>query len=114
LADLLLLVLLVGISAILGLRMDRTMILLGAGLVSGLAADFAYMGLVGKDAYVPGGFLDLGWLLGVLAIALAAQHVPADSGPAAAQASRFPTARWRVIALPLGCNLVSVALLGAG
>jgi diguanylate cyclase len=113
-ADLLLLVLLVGISAILGLRMDRTMILLGAGLVSGLVADFVYMGLVGKDTYEAGGFLDLGWLLGVVAIALAAQHALVDPGPADAQASRSSTASWRVIALPLGCNLVSVALLGAG
>jgi diguanylate cyclase len=115
LSDLLLLAMLVGITAVLGLRMDRTLMLLGAGLTSGLVADFVYMGLIEKGAYVPGGLVDLGWLLAVLAVALAARRVLVDPVAAApVPTSRFPTASWRVIALPLVCNLVSVGLLGAG
>ncbi|WP_245160125.1 EAL domain-containing protein [Blastococcus sp. CT_GayMR20] len=111
-ADVVLLALLVAVGAILGVRRDRTLLLLAAGIVANLVGDIVFLDLATQDVYVEGGALDLTWLGGVALMALAA-HMgrPGPSGPVP-----LPSARvgWRVIALPLACNIASLLVLGAG
>ncbi len=118
LADVLLLTLLVAVAAILGVRHEPVLWLLGAGMVVKLVGDVVYLGLASRGVYVEGGVLDLVWLLGVLLPALAAARVrPAATSPTA-PAPTAPTAPvgsavgWRVLAVPMTCNVVSLVLLG--
>ncbi|WP_245821049.1 putative bifunctional diguanylate cyclase/phosphodiesterase [Geodermatophilus pulveris] len=115
-ADVVLLALLVGVGAILGVRRDRTLLLLGAGIVAQLVGDIVFLDLATAGVYVEGGPLDLTWLVAMASFALAAHH----SDPGAVQASADAGARaatrvgWRVLALPLTCNLASLVILAAG
>jgi diguanylate cyclase len=59
LADLLLLVLLVGVGAAVGLRSDRTLMLVGAGLLCELTGDILFLRLFDNGSYVEGGWRDL-------------------------------------------------------
>jgi diguanylate cyclase len=113
LADVLLLAVLVAVGAILGLRGDRTVLLLAAGIACNLAGDIVYLNLATRGIYVEGGPLDLTWLVGVLLMALAARggSAPADTRPVGEVTARVG---WRVLAVPLACNLVSLAVLTAG
>ena len=114
LADVVLLALLVAVGAILGVRRDRALTLLGAGIAANLVGDIVFLDLATQGTYVEGGPLDLTWLVGVSLIAVAAHISAAD--PAGAPAPSGSTARvgWRVLAVPLSCNLASLGVLGAG
>ncbi len=114
LADVLLLVILGGVGAILGLRRDRTLWLLGVGLSLNLAADIVYLNLAATGIYAEGGLLDLAWLVGAALLAAAAHA--ARTRPATVVDVQGPGSRlgWQLLAIPLSCNVVSLLLLGAG
>ena len=108
--DVVLLALLVAVPAILGVRRDRTLILFGAGIVANLVGDIVYLDLGARGIYVEGGPLDLTWLVAVVLMALAA-HLSGDRVDRAAEHARVG---WRVLAVPLVCNLASLLVLGVG
>ena len=110
-ADLLLLALLAAAAAVLGLRADRGLLVLAAGLGAYLAADLVYLHAVSQDAYVEGGWLDLLWLVGTVALARGATLAPAPAVAATVADSRLG---WRVLALPVVCSLASSLVLLAG
>jgi hypothetical protein len=62
-ADVVLLALLVAVSAIVGIRRDRTLLLLGAGITANLLGDVIYLDLATQGIYTEGGPLDLTWLV---------------------------------------------------
>ena len=70
--DVVLLALLVAVGAILGVRRDRTLLLLGAGMVANLVGDVVFLDLNASGTYVEGGPLDLTWLVAAALLALAA------------------------------------------
>ncbi len=112
-ADVLLLAVLVGVGAILGLRGEPVLLLVGAGITTNLLGDIAYLQLVAAGVYVDGGPLDLTWLGGALLLTLAAGRTrTADAPPAAAPVGS--RVGWRVLAVPAVCNGTSVALLAVG
>jgi diguanylate cyclase (GGDEF)-like protein len=114
-ADVLLLALLVAVSAMLGLRSERTLLLLAAGLVSYLVGDIVFLDLIARDVYVEGGVLDLTWLVGVAVMGLAAHLARSNAGgPAPRTAEHTSRVSWRVLAVPLLCNAASLLLLGVG
>jgi diguanylate cyclase (GGDEF)-like protein len=112
-ADVLLLALLVAVGAILGLRREPVLWLFGGGLAANLAGDVVYLQLATTGVYVEGGPLDLTWGVGSLLMALAAVRSRAmpTSLPMAPAASRVSS---RVLAVPMACNVSSLALLGFG
>ena len=115
-ADVVLLALLVAVGAILGVRRDRTLLLLAAGIVVNLAGDIVFLDLATAGVYVEGGPLDLTWLTAMALVALAAHSSDAEAVRASAQAAARTTSRigWRVLAVPLVCNLASLVVLAAG
>jgi diguanylate cyclase (GGDEF)-like protein len=108
--DIVLLALLVAVSAILGVRRDRTLLLFGGGIVANLVGDIVYLDLSTQGVYVEGGLLDLTWLVAVVVMALAA-HLSEDRAERAPEQARVG---WRVLAVPLVCNLASLLVLGVG
>ena len=115
-ADVVLLALLVAVGAILGVRRDRTLLLLGAGIAANLVGDIVFLDLATAGVYVEGGPLDLTWLTAMALIALAAHSTHADAVRASVAAgARTPTrVGWRVLAVPLACNLASLVVLAVG
>jgi diguanylate cyclase (GGDEF)-like protein len=111
-ADVVLLALLVAVGSILGVRSDRTLVFLAAGIVANLVGDIVFLDLATQDIYVEGGVLDLSWLIGAALMAVAAHAGrPVPATPVPVVAARVG---WRVIALPLACNLASLLVLGLG
>ena len=112
-ADVVLLALLVAVGAILGLRREPVLLLVGAGISANLAADVVYLGLASRGVYVEGGPLDLVWLAAVVLLGLAAERTRT---PSAGPAPRTDGSRvgWRLLAVPAVCNLTSLAVLAAG
>ncbi|WP_091219564.1 putative bifunctional diguanylate cyclase/phosphodiesterase [Geodermatophilus siccatus] len=115
-ADVVLLALLVGVGAILGVRRDRTLLLLGAGIGANLLGDIVFLDLATAGVYVEGGPLDLTWLVAMALVALAAHHSEPEAVRASAEASARAATRvgWRVLAVPLACNLASLMVLATG
>ena len=113
LADVLLLAVLVALGSILGLRRDLTISLLAAGILANLTGDIVFLNLATQDVYVEGGPLDLSWLLGVSLMAVAA-HVSRPGRRDLPDSSLSTRVGWRVLAVPLACNLASLLVLGAG
>ncbi|MDA0172323.1 GGDEF domain-containing protein [Solirubrobacter taibaiensis] len=71
-ADLVLLAVGVGALATTGWRLDRTWVLLAAGILVFWFADSMYLVRTAEGVYEAGGWFDLGWWLGLLLIAVAA------------------------------------------
>ncbi len=113
-ADVLLLAVLVGVGAILGLRREPVLLLVGAGITTNLLGDIAYLQLVAAGVYVDGGPLDLTWLTGALLLGLAATGTGSAGAAPAAARSGGSRVGWRVLAVPAVCNVTSLALLAAG
>jgi diguanylate cyclase (GGDEF)-like protein len=111
LADVLLLALLVGVTAILGVRRDRTLLLVGGGIAANLVGDIIFLDLATQGVYVEGGPLDLSWLIGVAAMALAAHSSRPDQTLGKRSSTRMG---WRVLAIPFVCNLASLLVLAVG
>lgn len=108
-SDVLLLALFVGALAGTGRRLDRTWILLVAGVSTFWLADSLYLVETAQGAYMAGGWFDAGWWAGLLLIAAAA-WMPAPA-PADEDAAEDPL---RAIALPLGFGLAGLGVLVLG
>ena len=81
-ADLVLLAVGVGALATTGWRLDRTWVLLAAGVLVFWFADSMYLVRTAEGVYESGGWFDLGWWLGLLLIAVAAwQRAPDAPAP---------------------------------
>src|SRR3712207_3304401 len=115
-ADVVLLALLVGVSAMLGVRRERTLLLVGAAIAANLVGDIVYLDLATAGVYVEGGPLDLTWLTAMALFAVAAYSSDPDAVRASAQAGAQAGTRvgWRGLALPLTCNLARLLILAAG
>jgi two-component system cell cycle response regulator len=72
LGDLLLLALVVGFLGLTGWRVERTWILIGAGLAVFAVADAVYLYQAAVGSYVEGTLLDAGWLVAIVLLALGA------------------------------------------
>ena len=111
-ADVVLLALLGAVGAILGVRRDRTLLLLGAAIGANLVGDVVFLDLATRGIYVEGGPLDLTWLLAVTLMALAAHTSGSDSVGTSAAIVSTTRVGWRVLAVPLACNISSLMVLG--
>jgi diguanylate cyclase (GGDEF)-like protein len=106
--DLVLLGLAVGALASTGWRLDRTWMLLAAGVSTFWLADSLYLVRTAQGVYESGGWFDAGWWAGLLLIAAAAwQRPPARVKQAADE-------RVRVIAVPLAFGAAGLGLLVYG
>jgi two-component system cell cycle response regulator len=108
LLDLILLGLTVGALASTGWRLDRTWMLLTAGVSTFWLADSLYLVRTAQGVYESGGWFDAGWWAGLALIAAAAwQRAP--------NRERHPSEeRVRVIAVPLAFGAVGLGLLVYG
>jgi diguanylate cyclase (GGDEF)-like protein len=111
-ADVVLLAVLGAVGAILGVRRDRTLILLAAAIAANLAGDVVFLDLATQGIYVEGGPLDLTWLTAITLMAVAAYTGAPDSDDAAPRTGSTTRVGWRVLALPLACNIASLVVLG--
>jgi two-component system, cell cycle response regulator len=109
LLDLVLIGLAVGVLASTGWQLDRTWVLLGAGLSTFWLADSMYLVQTAQGAYESGGWFDAGWWAGLTLIATAAWQAPS-----AGTHARPVEERLRVIAVPLTFGTVGLALLVYG
>jgi two-component system, cell cycle response regulator len=105
LGDLVLLSLIVGALAGTGWRLDRTWMLLAIGVSTFWLADSLYLVKTAEGTFVSGGPIDTGWWAGLFLIAVAAWQRP----PPRVRAPQGES--MRLIAVPLGFGLVSLALL---
>jgi two-component system cell cycle response regulator len=106
--DLLLLGLMVGALAGTGWRLDRTWMLLAAGVSTFWLADSLYLVRTAQGVYEAGGWFDAGWWAGLALIAAAAWQ------PAPLRERRPSEERVRVIAVPLAFGAVGLGLLVYG
>jgi two-component system, cell cycle response regulator len=103
LADMVLVGLVVGIMAAGRKRLDRTWVVLGAGLGVFAVCDSIYLFQVARETYATGTLLDIGWIAGALIVSLAAwQPARRETGPT----DDVPS-----IILPVVLSLGSLALL---
>ena len=100
--DLLLLGLVVTVFGLNGWRPDPVWLVLGGGLALTAVADGLYLVQSATDTYVAGTLLDLAWPVSALLVAVAAWQ-PARK--------RIAIRDWLIIAVPVGCGLISVELL---
>ncbi|MGY1805870.1 putative bifunctional diguanylate cyclase/phosphodiesterase [Blastococcus sp. SYSU D00669] len=109
---LLLLAVLVSVGAILGMRLDRTILTAVIALSCLCVSEFALFVVRYEGTYVDGGPLELGWLVSVVLCAVAAtiardRRVPVNGG----NGSRIGR---RLLALPLACTIGSLVVLAWG
>jgi diguanylate cyclase (GGDEF)-like protein len=102
---------LVGVGSILGVRLDRTLFLLGVGLCFICASDLVLFALRVRGTYVDGGPLELGWLVCVVLAAAAASGAREHPAPVDRPGSRLG---WRLLAVPLACIVAALAVLASG
>ncbi len=111
-ADVLLLALVVGVCAVLGVHADRTLLLAGGAVAFFGIADASLFALSATGRYADGGPLELLWLAGVLCAAVAAQRTTGDPAPCTDGGGIRTT--WRLVALPLAGTLAALAVLAVG
>jgi diguanylate cyclase (GGDEF)-like protein len=110
-ADTVLLAALAATGSVVGLRRDWPLALLVTGLLCTLAGDASYLGHVARGDLTPDAALNLTWLAGAGLTALAA-HMAARTGPAVpADADAVSRIGWRVVLVPLSCNVTSLTVL---
>jgi two-component system, cell cycle response regulator len=100
--DLLLLGLVVAVFGLNGWRPDPVWLVLGGGLALTAVADGLYLVQSATDTYVEGTLLDVAWPVSALLVAMAAWQ-PVRK--------KIAIRDWLIIAVPVGCGLVSVQLL---
>ena len=105
--DLVLIGIAIGALAGAGWRLDRSWVLLALGIGAFWLADSLYLVRVAQGTYVPGGWFDVGWWLGIYLIALAPwqPHAPGEEAPSEGL---------RQIVAPLGFGCVGLGLLVYG
>ena len=107
-ADVLLLALLGAVPAVLGARLDGVGAILCVVLVSKLAGDAMVAAEQAGGGYVPGGPLDLTWMVNAVLTAVAAAAArPRRHGRAAPE-----LLKWHAFAVPLSCTLAALVVLG--
>jgi two-component system cell cycle response regulator len=106
--DLILLGLTVGALASTGWRLDRTWMLLAAGVSTFWLADSLYLVRTAQGVYESGGWFDAGWWAGLALIAAAAWQ------PSPLRERRPSEERLRVIAVPLAFGAAGLGLLVYG
>ena len=89
-------------------RLDRTWVLIGAGIVVFWVADSLYLVGTAQETYTPGGPFDVGWWAGIVLIAAAAWQSPPPSPSATRTASAGS------ILAPIGFALFGLGLLVVG
>ncbi|WP_104523582.1 putative bifunctional diguanylate cyclase/phosphodiesterase [Blastococcus atacamensis] len=104
----LLIAVVMAVGGILGMRLDRTAVLLGAGLGLTCISDLVLFALKVRGTYVDGGPLELGWLVSVVLTAAAATGAVERPAPVDALDSRIG---WRLLAVPLACLVASLVVL---
>jgi two-component system cell cycle response regulator len=109
LTDLVLLAVGVGALAGTGWRLDRSWALLAAGVLMFWFADSMYLVRTAAGTYEAGGWFDVGWWGGLLAIAVAARQEPPER-----EKTRPDDDSLRLIAAPLAAGAVGVELLVYG
>ncbi|WP_346621227.1 EAL domain-containing protein [Blastococcus montanus] len=107
----LLIAVVMAVGGILGVRLDRTFVLLGAGLGLIAVSDIALFALKVQGTYVDGGPLELGWLAAVVLASAAAEGAGERPAPADTTGTRIG---WRLLAVPLACLVASLAVLSPG
>jgi diguanylate cyclase (GGDEF)-like protein len=111
--DVLLLGLLAAVGSILGIRLDRTLVLVIAALLCTFVGDVVLFSRIVAGTFVDGGVLELSWMVGICLAAYAAHRAEpraASSDPATGR-SRLG---WQLLALPLVCTVASVLVLVLG
>ncbi|MGY2002808.1 EAL domain-containing protein [Blastococcus sp. SYSU DS1024] len=104
----LLIAVVMAVGGILGVRLDRTFVLLGAALSLICLSDLVLFGLKVRGTYVDGGPLELGWLASVVLAAAAAENAVE---PPRRLGSGGTRTGWRLIAVPLACLVASLVVL---
>ncbi len=107
----LLIAMVTAVGGILGVRLDRTFVLLGAALALICVSDLILFALKVQGTYVDGGPLELGWLLAVVLAAAAAEGAAERPAPADVHGSRIG---WRLLAVPLASLVASLVVLSPG
>ena len=95
----------VGALAGTGWRLDRTWMLLAAGISTFWLADSLYLVETAQGVYESGGWFDAGWWAGMALIAAAAWQRPPE------QVKQRAEERVRVVAVPLAFGAVGLGLL---
>ncbi|TFV79527.1 EAL domain-containing protein [Blastococcus sp. CT_GayMR19] len=113
-ADLLLLSLLVAVGAILGVRFDRTLVLVTAALFMVFVGDVVLFSQTVQGSYVDGGPRELLWLAGIALTAAGAHAARPDPAPLVEDHDGRSRIGWRLLALPLACNVASLVVLAIG
>ncbi|HEY0506739.1 MAG TPA: EAL domain-containing protein [Blastococcus sp.] len=111
--DVLLFALMVAVGSILGVRLDRTLFLVIAALGAIFIGDVILFARTVSGSYVDGGPLELTWLAGIVLVAFGAHHArprPAPDG----DLDGGTRLGWRLLALPLVCNIASLVVLALG
>ena len=113
LVDVVLLAVLLGAVAVMGLRADGPVLAVGVGLLLYLGGDVAYLLADAAGTYDEGGAPDLVWLAAVVVLALGARARPRPGreGTGPADEARLG---WRVLLVPAVANVASLALLVVG
>ncbi|RBY95080.1 GGDEF-domain containing protein [Blastococcus sp. TBT05-19] len=111
--DVLLLALMVAVGSILGVRLDRTLVLVIAALASIFVGDVLLFARTVRGTYVDGGPLELVWLVGIVLVSLAASRARPRPVPRPEATGRTRLG-WRLLALPLVCNVASLVVLAVG
>jgi diguanylate cyclase (GGDEF)-like protein len=112
--DVLLLALLVAVGAILGLRLDRSLVLVVGALLCVLVGDILLFVRTVAGTFVDGGPMDLTWLTGICLAAFAAHSAGSQPAVDADRSRGQSQVGFRLLALPLTSILASLALLAAG
>jgi len=105
--DVVLLVFVMLVFGLSGWRPGRRWTLIGVGLAMMAFADGAYLIQAAQGTYIEGTVLDLGWPSAALLVALAAWQPSKITAPADG------TDR-RLVAIPVACGLVALAIVSAG
>jgi diguanylate cyclase (GGDEF)-like protein len=112
--DVLLMALLVAVGSILGVRLDRTIVLVTSALACILVGDLILFARTVRGTYVDGTPLELIWLSGIALVALAAHLARTRPQPRADAEDGRTRLGWRLLALPLACNVASLVVLAIG
>jgi diguanylate cyclase (GGDEF)-like protein len=112
--DVLLMALLVAVGSILGVRLDRTILVVAAALSLMLVGDLILFARTVRETYVDGSPLELTWLSALVLVALAAHRARTRPQPQVADQDSRTRLGWRLLALPLACNVASLVVLAIG
>jgi diguanylate cyclase (GGDEF)-like protein len=111
-ADLLVLALLVAVIAVLGLHSDVGLLLMTAAMVCKLTGDVLLTRQSALGTYLPGGPVDLSWILTALLTMTAAHLARPRRERHLHLESVGSRTGWRVLVIPLVCTIASLVVLG--